>query len=169
MLSGIGPAEHLKEKGITVVHDLPGVGQHLLDHPTVDVWLKDKTGDGSLAYLRPQKAKHIPKALNALAKYLLHGTGPYANNVRFFVFSLQFCLRLAFSKVGESAAFIRTDDRNLFPRDQYPEDIEDSTSGDNGPDLELFCSPFAYKDHGAYLFDMPTYSIHCYLTRYAIF
>ncbi|MBC7603694.1 MAG: choline dehydrogenase [Ramlibacter sp.] len=35
MLSGIGPAAHLKERGVGVVHDLPGVGQHLHDH--VDV------------------------------------------------------------------------------------------------------------------------------------
>lgn len=35
MLSGIGPAAHLQEHGIAVVHDLPGVGQHLHDH--VDV------------------------------------------------------------------------------------------------------------------------------------
>jgi len=32
MLSGVGPAEHLKEKGIDIVHDLPGVGQNLQDH-----------------------------------------------------------------------------------------------------------------------------------------
>jgi choline dehydrogenase-like flavoprotein len=33
MLSGIGPAEHLTTLGIRPVLDLPGVGQHLLDHP----------------------------------------------------------------------------------------------------------------------------------------
>lgn len=32
MLSGIGPADHLKAHGIEVVHDLPGVGQNLQDH-----------------------------------------------------------------------------------------------------------------------------------------
>ena len=32
MLSGIGPADHLKEHGINVVADLPGVGQNLQDH-----------------------------------------------------------------------------------------------------------------------------------------
>jgi len=32
MLSGIGPAEHLREHGIDVVHDLPGVGENLHDH-----------------------------------------------------------------------------------------------------------------------------------------
>jgi len=35
MLSGIGPAQHLRELGLPVVHDLPGVGRNLHDH--VDV------------------------------------------------------------------------------------------------------------------------------------
>jgi choline dehydrogenase-like flavoprotein len=35
MLSGIGPGAHLQSRGVSVVHDLPGVGQHLHDH--VDV------------------------------------------------------------------------------------------------------------------------------------
>lgn len=34
MLSGIGPAAHLQEHGIAVLHDLPGVGQNLQDHVT---------------------------------------------------------------------------------------------------------------------------------------
>ncbi|MBR7831926.1 GMC family oxidoreductase N-terminal domain-containing protein [Actinospica durhamensis] len=33
MLSGIGPAAHLAEHGIATVHDLPGVGANLQDHP----------------------------------------------------------------------------------------------------------------------------------------
>ncbi|WAC63124.1 choline dehydrogenase [Pseudoxanthomonas sp. SL93] len=32
MLSGIGPADHLREHGITVRHDLPAVGRNLQDH-----------------------------------------------------------------------------------------------------------------------------------------
>ena len=32
MLSGVGPSAHLKSKNITVVKNLPGVGQHLQDH-----------------------------------------------------------------------------------------------------------------------------------------
>ena len=35
MLSGVGPSGHLKSIGINVVHDLPGVGQNLRDHPAV--------------------------------------------------------------------------------------------------------------------------------------
>lgn len=32
LLSGIGPADHLRAIGVPVVHDLPGVGAHLQDH-----------------------------------------------------------------------------------------------------------------------------------------
>ncbi|PMY03616.1 GMC family oxidoreductase N-terminal domain-containing protein, partial [Pseudomonas sp. GW460-13] len=32
MVSGVGPAAHLREHGIAVVHDLPGVGANLQDH-----------------------------------------------------------------------------------------------------------------------------------------
>ena len=32
MLSGIGPADHLKSAGVTVVANVPGVGQNFQDH-----------------------------------------------------------------------------------------------------------------------------------------
>jgi choline dehydrogenase len=32
MLSGVGPADHLRAVGVPVIHDLPGVGQNLQDH-----------------------------------------------------------------------------------------------------------------------------------------
>lgn len=35
MLSGVGPGAHLQQHGIAVVHDLPGVGAHLHDHPDI--------------------------------------------------------------------------------------------------------------------------------------
>ena len=35
MLSGIGPGEHLRQRGVPVLHDLPGVGRHLHDHVSV--------------------------------------------------------------------------------------------------------------------------------------
>ncbi len=37
MLSGIGPADHLRAVGVKVLHDLPGVGQNLQDH--MDVYM----------------------------------------------------------------------------------------------------------------------------------
>ena len=44
MLSGVGPADHLKSLGISMVRDLPGVGQNLRDHPIVFVTWKTKEG-----------------------------------------------------------------------------------------------------------------------------
>ena len=40
MLSGIGPAHGLEAVGALVVHDLPGVGRNLWDHPQVPVTFK---------------------------------------------------------------------------------------------------------------------------------
>ena len=37
LLSGVGPADHLRDMGITLHHELPGVGQNLRDHPNVRV------------------------------------------------------------------------------------------------------------------------------------
>ncbi|SFP76336.1 choline dehydrogenase [Amycolatopsis arida] len=46
MLSGIGPAEHLREHGIDVVAHLPGVGDNLHDHPAAPViWSTRDTSD----------------------------------------------------------------------------------------------------------------------------
>ena len=56
------------------------------------------------------------------------------------------------AKVTESAAFIRSDDPVVFPKDQYPNTIEDTTSGPGAPDLEIICTPVGLKRHG----DEPT-------------
>ncbi len=37
MLSGIGPADHISDMGIPVIHDSPGVGKNLRDHPQVQL------------------------------------------------------------------------------------------------------------------------------------
>ena len=41
MASGVGPAGHLATVGVPVVHDVPGVGQNLRDHP--QVWMQWST------------------------------------------------------------------------------------------------------------------------------
>ena len=47
LLSGVGPAAQLQSLGVPVVHDLPGVGRNLKDHPKVYVtW---EVGDGFAA------------------------------------------------------------------------------------------------------------------------
>ena len=58
LLSGIGPAEHLRNLGIRVTADLPGVGQNLRDHPTVAVVWRSRNGppqDGRL----PRQQVHL--------------------------------------------------------------------------------------------------------------
>ena len=37
MLSGVGPAEHLRSIGIEPIHDLPGVGRSMKNHPSVSI------------------------------------------------------------------------------------------------------------------------------------
>jgi choline dehydrogenase len=44
LLSGIGPADHLRQFGIACVMDLPGVGQNLRDHPHVYSTWQPKSG-----------------------------------------------------------------------------------------------------------------------------
>ena len=75
MLSGIGPADHLKKTGIHVVHDLPGVGSNLQDHIDLCV-LCECTGNHSYDYvLRPHNT------LLAGLQYLLYRQGPVASSL----------------------------------------------------------------------------------------
>jgi choline dehydrogenase-like flavoprotein len=76
MLSGIGPAEHLREVDIDLVHDLPGVGAHLQDHPTVHVAMENPTAE---AYAI--SAKTLPRMLASPFQYLFQRSGMLASNV----------------------------------------------------------------------------------------
>ncbi len=42
LLSGVGPAQHLSKMEIPIVHDLPGVGKNLRDHPQIPVTFRSK-------------------------------------------------------------------------------------------------------------------------------
>jgi 5-(hydroxymethyl)furfural/furfural oxidase len=53
MRSGIGPAGHLREVGIDVRHDLPGVGRNLSNHAIVFVGLLQRPGARQAAEVRP--------------------------------------------------------------------------------------------------------------------
>ncbi len=71
MLSGIGPAAHLREVGVDVRVDLQGVGENLQDHPFyVCVW--DVPGGGSLADAEKPRA---------LLEWVLRKTGPLTSSV----------------------------------------------------------------------------------------
>ncbi len=49
MLSGVGPAADLQALGIPVIADLPGVGQHFIDHPATDIVWQHNTPYNYLA------------------------------------------------------------------------------------------------------------------------
>jgi choline dehydrogenase len=71
MLSGIGPADHLREVGVDVVHHLPGVGENLHDHPAVPVvWHTRESTD----------LAEFNNLVN-FARAKLLGTGPLVSNV----------------------------------------------------------------------------------------
>ena len=76
MLSGIGPQDHLKDMGIDLVHHLPGVGQHLQDHPTVHVAMENPSAESYAI-----SAKALPRILASPLKYLTNRTGMLASNV----------------------------------------------------------------------------------------
>ncbi len=75
MLSGIGPAEHLRDIGIDVVHELPGVGENLNDHFGIDI-VAELTGHDSL-----DKYNKFLWMAWAGAQYYLFGSGPVTSNV----------------------------------------------------------------------------------------
>jgi len=74
MLSGLGPAAHLKQHGIAVIKDMPGVGSHLHDHFNTYV-----------AYRCAQPVtmndlvNSLPRRILAGAQYALGRTGPLAS------------------------------------------------------------------------------------------
>jgi len=71
MLSGIGPAEHLREVGVDVVCDLPGVGENLQDHPYCTCVWESSTPDSLYGADRPRP----------LLEWLLRRTGPLSSSV----------------------------------------------------------------------------------------
>ena len=70
MLSGLGPADHLRALGIDVLADLPGVGQNLQDHHEVPVIA---AAHGKYGYFGEDKG--FRAAVNGL-QYLLFNAGP---------------------------------------------------------------------------------------------
>lgn len=73
LLSGVGPAAHLAEHGIALIHNLPGVGQGLQDHLAAHVKYRSTKPWSMLRFLNPLRG-----AL-AMAQYLAFRTGPLAD------------------------------------------------------------------------------------------
>ena len=75
MLSGIGPAEHLRSHGIDVLHDSVGVGRNLQEHPTssLEFFAKEK-----ITFLKELRLDRL--AFNAV-KWMLTGKGTMASQL----------------------------------------------------------------------------------------
>lgn len=71
MLSGVGAANHLRDLGIQMVADLPGVGENLQDHLAVPVCYQ---------CTEPISLKNA-KTFGSLLKYTFLKNGPLASNV----------------------------------------------------------------------------------------
>ena len=75
LLSGIGPEAHLRSRGVSVTHDLPGVGENLHDHFSTDVvWQLN----GPYSY---DKYKKLHWKAVAGLRYLMFRDGPVASNI----------------------------------------------------------------------------------------
>ncbi|MGQ0840364.1 GMC family oxidoreductase [Actinokineospora sp.] len=91
MLSGIGPAEHLRAVGIEVAVALPGVGENLHDHPAAPVIWTTKGTTDLVDYSTPAR----------LLQWQTTGRGPLTSNV------------------GEAGGFLRTRDDLAAPDMQF--------------------------------------------------
>ena len=91
MLSGIGPADHLKSVGIKPLFDIPGVGANLQDHLDASILQLCKTGD---TYDKANK-------LLSLYQYWKHKKGPGT------------------SPIAESGGFVSTQPGLSAPDVQY--------------------------------------------------
>lgn len=91
MLSGIGHADHLRQLGIDVVADLPGVGQNLQDHLAIGTIYRCK---------QPISLANAEK-IGGLLNYLIFKKGGLTSNV------------------GEGGAFIKSDPSQTLPDIQF--------------------------------------------------
>ncbi|GJG95787.1 GMC family oxidoreductase [Cupriavidus pauculus] len=85
MASGIGPASHLRDVGVDVVHDLPGVGQNLQDHLDVIIGKAVPSWD-----LYGYSLRGVARMAGEVMRYRWHRTGMLA------------------SPVAEAGAFVKT-------------------------------------------------------------
>ena len=95
MLSGIGPAAHLKDMGITPKIDLAGVGQNLQDHATVVM------------------------QFSSLKKLAMHHAG---NPLRKLMTGMRWMIRrdgMAAPNIWEAGGLVRSNDKETRPNLQY--------------------------------------------------
>ncbi len=73
--SGIGPADHLRQVGVAVKHDLPGVGENMQDHLDLFV-IAECTGDHTY-----DGVAKLHRTMAAGLQYMLLRSGPVASSL----------------------------------------------------------------------------------------
>ncbi|KAG8913872.1 hypothetical protein FRC01_004343 [Tulasnella sp. 417] len=139
LLSGIGPQSELTKHSIPIVQHLPGVGQNLADHIVFNSCFPTRPGYSAGRYYTPKNFGEQLSQLGAIAQYLIKGRGPMTTNV-------QQCV--AFVRVGDGKIGRKVDGGEGDVR-------EDSTSGEDAPDVEVMVAPMVWRDHGHKKFDVP--------------
>ncbi|GJE84196.1 GMC oxidoreductase [Phanerochaete sordida] len=119
MLSGLGPKRHLKEMGIAVVKDLPGIGSHLQDHPSIPLIYKVPRNEclHDLEY-------NPLRALWHTLRYVFTGTG------------------LLLSPCPQLVIFAKSKLLDEQSQTVPTATSADSHAPDNVPDIEITCCPF---------------------------
>jgi len=119
LLSGIGSASHLRELGIRVIRDTPGVGQNFQDHVIVNTTYNCPISDSLYAMVR-QPTTFLRETYN----YLRHGAGWFLCTLaEFEIFGLS-------SVVGPDGKAAPLSEEQLNPYNP-----------DNLPDFCVFLSP----------------------------
>ena len=96
MLSGVGPALHLQDMGIPLVHELPGVGQNLQDHITTVLIYKTQKINEALGF----SLKGTLNLIKAMFEWRSKRTGWITSNV------------------SETQGFISTEGNSEYPNIQ---------------------------------------------------
>ena len=76
MRSGVGNSTELKNYGIEIIRDLPGVGKNMQDHPTASFIVRTNDSRWETLSVKPE-----PASLQKLVDYLVFGSGQYSSNL----------------------------------------------------------------------------------------
>lgn len=109
MLSGIGPAGHLRQLGIDVVVDLPGVGRNLSEHPVVYAEFMAREPITFLNSLR------FDRLATSALRWALTGTGPLSTLVCNCVLMVKTLPQLTRPDIQLMVLPVRLDARPWFP------------------------------------------------------
>ncbi|MEO7941342.1 MAG: choline dehydrogenase [Burkholderiaceae bacterium] len=77
MLSGIGPHGHLIDNGIATLHDLPGVGQNLHDHPNIVINIRAPRARDTMGI----SPGGVIDAIQGIVEWRRHRTGMLTSNI----------------------------------------------------------------------------------------